>query len=413
MKEQQGDVDQVLSRLIRAAREVARGRVGKPEEIFELTKNGRYPPLIVDLAESFGMMIVKIESREYQLELAIEDLRKVNAELDQAHRELACENVHLRRNLRQKFSPGRIIGQNRKIHEILAIIDKIADTPVNVLISGETGTGKELIAKAIHYNSFRSDKPFVALNCSALPEALVESELFGIERGVATGVERRMGRIEQANGGTLFLDEIGDMPLSSQAKILRVIEEQEVERLGGRKAVPVDVRLLAASNKDLKKEIQNGDFREDLFYRLNVVHIHLPALRERKDDIPLLLKTFLDYHAPRLGRGVMKADPKVLEWLMKYDWPGNIRQFENEIERAVVLSCTDTITAMDLSDEVRDAVRGQSEAPAPGASNLAQVEQETIRRVLKEVNGNKSRAAKLLGMSREGLRRKLLRYGIS
>ncbi len=264
--------------------EIAKGHYAKAKQLFELTKKGKYPPTVAKLAEAFGMMMVKVEAREYYLEELIEDLKKAQKELSEAQQRLAKENVNLRQNLRQKFSPSGILGQSRGIRDLLAKIEKISHTSAGVLITGETGTGKELVAKALHYNGPRGDKPFIAINCSAVPEQIFESEIFGIEKGVATGVDRRIGKIEQAHAGTLFLDEIGDMPIACQAKMLRVIEEQRLERVGGRKAIPVDVRIIAATNKELKQEAEDGKFRADLFYRLNIVNLHIPPLRERRDD---------------------------------------------------------------------------------------------------------------------------------
>jgi len=403
----------LLEHLMKLTQQVSRGRYGRPEGIFELTKTGTYPERIVELAESFGMMIVKVEAREFQLQQTIEDLKKANSELDAARKQLAHENVNLRHNLRQKFSPGRIIGRSPKIRDILEKIEKVADTPIHILITGETGTGKELFAKAIHYHSSRNAKPFVALNCSALPESLIESELFGIEKGVATGVEKRIGKIEQADGGTLFLDEIGDMSLASQAKILRVLQEHELERLGGRENIPVDIKIIAATNKDLRQEIKDKTFREDLFFRLNVLHLDVPPLKERKDDIPLLLMAFCESYARNLNRFPMKIDPDVMENLRHYPWPGNVRELENEIERAVALTCSDTITMEDFSEQVLGHFSRESFKAIPAIDNLREMEIATIKKVMSDVKGNKTEAARRLGLSREGLRKKLKRYGIS
>src|SRR5262249_52557265 len=238
--------------------------------------------------------------------------------------------------------------------DIRSLIERTAETNISALITGENGTGKELSARAIHYMSGRRGKPFVAVNCAALPDTLVESELFGIEKGVATGVERRVGRIESANGGTLFLDEIGDLSLTSQAKLLRVLQEREVDWVGGRRPVPVDIRLVAATNKDLKDEIQQGRFRQDLFFRLNVVHLHLPALREIRADIPVLAMHFLRKQAKEMGREVLGFEPEALKALTTYHWPGNIRELENEVRRGVVLTAGDEISLGDLSDSVRE-----------------------------------------------------------
>lgn len=228
----------LLNHLISVAEDVSMGRYGRHNEIFELTKTGQYPPLITRLAESFGMMIVKVEAREFRLEQIIEDLKKIQAELFAAKQKLSRENINLRKNLLRTYTFSGILGTSRTIKDVIAKAERIADTTVNVLLTGETGTGKELIAKAIHFSSSRSGKSFIAINCSAIPESLFESEMFGIEKGVATGVVHRIGKIEAADGGTIFLDEIGDMPLSSQAKLLRAIEEREIEKVGGRKTTP-------------------------------------------------------------------------------------------------------------------------------------------------------------------------------
>src|SRR6266513_1610158 len=228
----------------------------------------------------------------------------VLSDLENRQQELIQENQHLRKEIEERFTNKSILGTNAKMNDIRSVIEKSAEINVSVLITGENGTGKELSARAIHYMSPRRSKPFVAVNCAALPEALVESELFGIEKGVATGVERRVGRIESANGGTLFLDEIGDLSLTAQAKLLRVLQEREVEWVGGRKPVPIDIRLIAATNKDLKGEIQQNRFRQDLFFRLNVIHIRMPSLKEIRADIPLLAMYFLKKHSKELGREV-------------------------------------------------------------------------------------------------------------
>ena len=225
-------------------------------------------------------------------------------ELETRHQELIQENLHLRKEVEERFTSKSILGTSSKIEDIRSIIEKTAESAVSVLITGENGTGKELSARAIHYLSQRRTKPFIAVNCAALPETLVESELFGIEKGVATGVERRVGRIESANGGTLFLDEIGDLSPTAQAKLLRVLQEREVEWVGGRRPVPVDIRLIAATNKDLKEEIKQNRFRQDLFFRLNVIHLRMPALREIRSDVPLLATHFLRKYAKEAGRDV-------------------------------------------------------------------------------------------------------------
>ncbi|MGH7889111.1 MAG: sigma-54 interaction domain-containing protein, partial [Thermodesulfobacteriota bacterium] len=244
---------------------------------------------------------------------------------------------------------SNIIGTGPKIQEVVKLIEKVSDSSISALITGESGTGKELAARTIHINSPRSDKPFIAINCAALPESLLESELFGIEKGVATGVEKRVGRIEAADGGTLFLDEIGDMSLSAQAKLLRVLQERKLERVGGRNTIEVDVRVIAATNKDLKKEIDKESFREDLYYRLNVVQIRMPPLRERRDDISLLANYFLTNFAGELGKGSINFSPEAMDRILKYNWPGNVRELENEVKRAAVLADGNVIEKGNLS----------------------------------------------------------------
>jgi transcriptional regulator with PAS, ATPase and Fis domain len=294
---------------------------------------------------------------------------------------------------------------------------------VSVLITGENGTGKELSARAIHHGSSRRGKPFVAVNCAALPETLVESELFGIEKGVATGVERRVGRIESANGGTLFLDEIGDLNLTAQAKLLRVLQEREVDWVGGRKPVPVDIRLVAATNKDLKDEIKNGRFRQDLYFRLNVVHLHMPSLREIRADIPVLAMYFLRKQTREMDREVTGFSSEAMKGLMAYSWPGNVRELENEVRRAVVLTSGNQVVLEDLSESVREEEldgSAQDSASPLSSKDLKQklkdrvttLEIQMIRGAMTQTDGDKRRMAKLLGLSHQGLLNKLKRYGL-
>src|SRR5262249_32331439 len=260
--------------------------------------------------------------------IAVENAQLIGA-LRRSQDELAEQNATLRREVESRYSTHGIIGAGPRIQQVVRLIERIRDSVVNVLITGESGTGKERVAKAIHYTSPRSRKPFVALNCAALPETLLESELFGIEKGVATGVERRMGQFQKADGGTLFLDEIGDLSLTAQAKILRVLQERVVERVGGRAALPVDVRRLAATNKDLEAEIAKGNFREDLYYRIKVIHIHMPPLRDIREEIPLLATHFLKDYCQETGRGQLEFSPGILRKLSASPWPGNVRQLRN------------------------------------------------------------------------------------
>ena len=411
MKESHLDV--LLQQLIKLCRDISRGKYGHEKDLFELTKNGVYPDLVTELAEAFGMMMVQVETRQYRLEGMIDELKKSGEDLLAAKKRLSHENTQLRQTLRRNFHPIRILGNSPALLSLLEQIRKIADMPVNVLITGETGTGKELVAKMIHYNSQRSDNPFVPLNCSAIPETLFEAEIFGVEKGVATGVEKRIGKIEQADSGTLFFDEIGDMPMTAQAKVLRVIQDRILDRVGGRKALPVDVRFIAATNKDLKEAVSTKMFREDLFYRLNVIHLHMPALRERPEDIPLLANFFLEQSCKRLGRQPMRFSQDVVRRMTTYDWPGNVRELENEVERAVALAATDTIGVDDLRETVREAqVAVRQKAAGPTAS-LQDAEHQLILRTLDMTGGNRSEAARLLSLSREGLRKKMKRYGLT
>ena len=359
-------------------------------------------------------MLYQVRDREEQLEDIVERLDNSHTELCSLERQLKEENATLKRQLSQRFSVAKVIGASPRMAKVLQLAQRVAETTVNVLITGETGTGKEMVAKVVHFSGRRRHGPFMAVNCTAVPDALFESEFFGIEKGVATGVEKRKGIIEGANGGTLFLDEIGDMSEATQAKVLRVLESAEVVPVGARSPVPVDIRLVSATNRDLKKDLEDGHFRRDLYYRIKVVHLDLPPLRERRDDIPLLAESFLGNFARIMGRGRMTFAKSAREALLAYAWPGNIRELENEVERAVALSYTDEIQLSDLSREVRRTV---APVATPGldatsvlkadAGRLKQLEQGAIEACLAECGGNRTRAAKLLGISRESLRRKL------
>jgi transcriptional regulator with PAS, ATPase and Fis domain len=296
-----------------------------------------------------------------------------------------------------------LVGDSPAMRRAKELVARAAASRVNVLVTGESGTGKELAAKLLHAGSPRREGPFLALNCAAVPESLLESELFGIERGVATGVEARIGKFELANGGTIFLDEIGDTPLAIQAKLLRVLQEREIERIGGRAKVPVDVRVVSATHRDLPAEIRGGRFREDLFYRLRVVEIRMPALREHREDIPRLAGHFLGRIAARDGRRAPSLSRDAVKALLDYPFPGNVRELENLLEGAAALVSGDTIEAADLQFGI---AREGADEPLVTSVDLRNVENAHIRRVLAEVKGNKSRAAKLLGVSRRTLYRK-------
>jgi nitrogen regulation protein NR(I) len=328
-----------------------------------------------------------------------------------------------------------IIGQSPSILELYAVLDRVADTPTTVLITGESGTGKELVARALHESSSRREKAFIKVNCAAIPKDLMESELFGYERGAFTGaVGSKPGRFELASGGTLFLDEIGSIPVEMQVKLLRALQESEFERVGGVRTIRVDVRLIAATNSDLKKEIGLGSFREDLYYRLNVVPIRLPSLRERATDIPLLVMHFIRKFNTRLKKAIDGVEPAALARLTSYPWPGNIRELENVIERAVLFCDGDELHLSDLPAEVRGSVTsvGGVEAPTttplppvaePGSSlsdglkeqvkaAMSRLERELIVRALEQTSGNVTHAARLLKISRKGLQLKMKELGL-
>ena len=323
------------------------------------------------------------------------------------------------------FSTQNIIGMSYRIQSIIRLIDQIRDCSVDVLIEGESGTGKELVAKALHHSSPRAKHPFVAVNCAALPDNLVEAELFGIEKGVATGVDRRIGKFEEANGGTLFLDEIGDLSLSAQAKILRVLQERSVDRVGGRVSIPIDIRVIAATNKGLEGAIKERTFREDLYYRLKVIHIHTPSLREVPEDIPGLANHFLNKYCKMMSTELKQLTTGALEELSSFSWPGNARQLENEIKRLVASVRGKAITEDHLDGSIRSSGASIQSfqprvepAPKPSTSPslpdaVEQLERRLIEEALRNSGGNKQKAAQVLGLSRQGLIKKLKRLSIN
>jgi len=387
--------------------------LGGCKRLFEAAQPGCRNELLV-LFEKLELMVLGLRQREKLLGEAVERLDASHSELRNLELRLKRENSALKQQLRQRFSVGKVIGTSPKMANILRLAQRVAETTVNVLITGETGTGKEMVAKVVHYSGQRRHGPFTAVNCTAVPDTLFESEFFGIEKGVATGVEKRRGLIEGATGGTLFLDEIGDMSLATQAKILRVLELGEVTPVGAREPVPVDVRLVCATNRDLDRDMEEGRFRRDLYYRIKVVHLDLPPLRERRDDILLLAESFLTGFAHGMGRGRMTFSRAAREALREYPWPGNIRELENEVERAVALAYSSKIYLDDLSEDIRrkssSAHRTDpalSPAPHPASGRLKRLERDAILSCLAECGGNRTKAAKMLGISRESLRRKL------
>ena len=326
------------------------------------------------------------------------------------------ENPYLRKELKNKYQFENIIGTSRKMQEIYNLIAKVADTDSTILIQGESGTGKELVARALHFNSSRQHQPFVAINCSALPENLLESELFGHKKGAFTGaVSDKRGLFEEAELGTIFLDEVNSMATSLQTKLLRVLQEREVRRVGDNKSVPINVRVLGATNEALQPKIKDGSFREDLYYRLAVIPVEMPPLRERLEDMPLLVKHFLQKQSAQTGSEPKKIDPKALELLCAYDWPGNVRELENAIERACALCEDDMIAPNDLPPQIvefadEDAAR-RARAMKPVGKSLDEFIQEQERHYIEatiaKFNGAREKAANVLGISMATLYRKL------
>jgi len=344
------------------------------------------------------------------------DKLKITIERAMEHTRLREENRRLRENLGLRFDRSRIIGRSPTMAKLLDTVSQVAPSEATVLITGESGTGKELIAAAIHFNSSRRDGPFVQLNCAAITETLLESELFGHEKGAFTGAERREGRFHQADGGSLFLDEVSEMPLSMQVKLLRVLQEREFTRVGGDAPVRVDVRLIAATNRHLPDLIAAGKFRDDLYYRLNVVGLSVPPLRERREDIPLLVQHFLETFAQRNRKPIKGVTPQAMDGLIRRSWPGNVRELMNAVERAVVLARTDYLPAEDFALlPSEEAPREQPVlSPAAAAESLAldEIEKTTILRALESAGGNKSEAARRLGITRRTLHKKLKAYGV-
>jgi DNA-binding NtrC family response regulator len=326
---------------------------------------------------------------------------------------LRDENRKLREELGQRYQFENIVGRSAGMQEVFATVTRVAPTRATVLLTGESGVGKDLIARAVHFHSPRRDKPFVKIDCTALPENLMESELFGYEKGAFTGaMAARAGKFEHADTGTVFLDEIGDVPASVQVKLLRVLQERELERLGSNKTRHIDVRLIAATNVDLREALENGTFREDLYYRLNVVPINIPPLRDRKEDIPFLAEHFAGRLSDVAGREVRIGEDAV-ERLMRYEWPGNVRELENVLERSVVLSGASVLSAADIRLDAaprQHAVAGDHFLPS--GMSLDQYEQSIIREALRRAEGNKSQAARLLGITRNALRYRLSQIGI-
>lgn len=329
------------------------------------------------------------------------------------HNRLKKENEYLKERLGQKFDSQNIIGRSPLMVKLLDTVAQVAATEAIVLITGESGTGKEMIANAIHYNSPRKDAPFIKINCAALTESLLESELFGHEKGAFTGADkRREGKFRQADGGSIFLDEVSEMSAAMQVKLLRVLQERELTLVGGAEVIAVNVRVIAASNKDLKKEMEQKRFREDLFYRLNVVALNVPPLKYRKEDIPLLAQHFLQMFAAKNKKNIKGFTPQSMEKLVKYNWPGNVRELMNAVERAVILSRLEYLDADDIVLLMADSpnASGSDQLRLPENVPLDEVEKRSILETVNACGGNKSEAARRLGITRKTLRKKLDKY---
>jgi DNA-binding NtrC family response regulator len=329
-------------------------------------------------------------------------------------RKLVVENRSLREELGKRYDYPNIVARSARMQEVLAAVERVAPTNSTVLIGGESGVGKELIARAIHQHSKRAGGPFIKINCTAIPENLLESELFGYERGAFTGATAsKPGKFELADKGTLFLDEIGDVPTATQAKLLRVLQEREFERLGGTRTIKVDVRMIAATNRDLRAALEQGTFREDLYYRLNVVPIDVPPLREHKEDIQGLVELFLERYAKESGKPIRGFAPAAMQTLVSFHWPGNVRELQNIVERAVTFAKADRIEAGDIQlDEAPAKGNSGAQGFLPAGLTLDSWEDEMIRESLRRANGNKSQAARLLGLTRNALRYRLSKIGI-
>ncbi len=379
---------------------------GTPIGVFEVLnkREGPFQTEDVELAQLLAT----------QMAIALETSQLLG-ELRRDHDSLQATHLRLTREVQDRLAPRAILGTSPRIESVVRLIEQVADSSLSVLITGESGTGKELAAKAIHFQSPRAARPFIAINCAALPEPLLESEMFGVEKGVATGVQFREGKFQAADRGTLFLDEVGDLTLVAQAKLLRVLQERQVERIGGRSPQDIDVRVIAATNRDLAKAIQQGEFREDLYYRLNAVQIHMPPLRELGEDVHLLARRLLDAACHAQSRPPLAFSPAALCCLLKYSWPGNVRQLDNEMLRLSVLVRGEVVDAADLSESIRSGPSGASasESTGPLKTAVEALEHRMIEDALAECHHNQQKTATRLGLSRQGLIKKLKRYGLS
>ncbi len=370
------------------------------------------PDTPVILITAFGAVgdavdAMKLGAADYVLKPLNPDELKVNVQRALEHQQLLNENRYLRDFSDTAFRFENLVAGSKRMQDVFSLAAQVARRDSTVLVTGESGTGKELIAKAIHQNSFRAAKPFITVNCGAIPENLIESELFGHRKGSFTGaVVDRAGKFESANEGTIFLDEIGELPINLQVRLLRVIQEREIDKIGFPKPIPVNVRIIAATNRNLRTHIEDGHFREDLFYRLSVVTVELPPLRERREDIPLLFTHFLNKHSTRYKLPIPSINEEALEVLMRHDWPGNVRELENVAEHAVVLGASEVIRIEDLPAQIRYATSRVSsislKLPDDGI-DLEQVEKEILLQALEKCQWNQTKAARYLNISRKTL----------
>ena len=382
--------------------------------------NPAIPILIMTAYSSVDSAVEALKSGAYDYLTKPLDFEVLKLSLVRAleHSGLKAENATLKSKMSADYELENIIGKSRPMKELVDMMSMVAPSEATVLITGESGTGKELIAKSIHHNSRRKDRPLVVVNCAALTETLLESELYGHEKGSFTGADkRREGRFKQADKGTIFLDEIGETSAAMQAKLLRVIQEREIQRVGGEETLSVDVRILAATNRNLEEDVTSGKFRGDLFYRLNVVTLRIPPLRERQDDIPLLSQHFLARYAAKNHKQVKGISPLAMDMLLKYPWPGNVRELENVVERAVILLPDEHVTEKELPATITESYAEKGDwvaLPQPGAANrpLGEIEREAIVATLEASAGNKSETARRLGINRKTLHKKLKEYGL-
>ena len=381
--------------------------------------NADTPVILITAFGTVGDAVgaMKLGAADYVLKPLNADELKVNVQRALEHQQLVDENRYLRDFSDTAFRFENLVAGSKRMRDVFDVAAQVARRDSTVLLTGESGTGKELLAKAIHQNSLRTSKPFITVNCGAIPENLIESELFGHRKGSFTGaVADRAGKFEAANEGTVFLDEVGELPITLQVRLLRAIQEREIDKIGFPKPIQVNVRIIAATNRDLRTLIEDGQFREDLFYRLSVVTIELPPLRERRDDIPLLLMHFLKKHCARYQLPVPPITDEALELLSRYDWPGNVRELENVIEHAVVLGRSDVIRTEDLPPHIRHAKSRVAsinlKLPEEGIS-LEEVEKEILIQALEKHNWNQTRAARYLNISRKTLIYRMEKFGLA